>query len=575
MTVAYENIMQSAESGDASTLRDEMRYKSLTNLYYFSKVVLRYQELTAKLHLPFCKWIQDTVPLRFRGALMPRGHFKSTIVSKSYPLWSLIPIAKDLLEKFPELEQFLCFHNPDDRVLIVGESEDVGKKNLKDIKHNITNNQMLQWLFPEIIPEDLGKVKWTDTEIELPRSRSYDESSITCIGVGAKTTGKHYDKIIYDDLVGEKAAKSEAEMEAAKHWFKFAPGLANDPATVEELFIGTRWKAGEADLYGYVMATLPSDEDEVAQTKELATNEGERTAGFVWYIRSAIEPDPRTGEPVPIFPERFSMQTLNAIRRREGEYAFSCNYLNDPIAAGVTDFDPAWLKEYTVLDDQATLAPTDGSQRVRLSELNRISFYDPSTGGRAAKCEAAIVGMGCDWMQRRMLLDEWSENTTYGKAACRWMQMNDRFRFHKNYYELVGAQKSIEDVVNLMNIMMRQGLKCPHCGAAHRPMRIEGVKPPGGSNDKNKDDRIRTHLQDHAEAGRIYTRQNTHRKFKTQYSHFPHGTLKDVLDAVAWAAKMIKAPVSADQQTTERSDHKRQQMMSKPRTHTSVDYGGY
>lgn len=537
-----------------------------------------YKELSAKLHQEFCEYIQSTHEQRYRGALIPRGHFKSTIVSKCYPVWRLLSIDESLFIKYPFLESFRQFHDPNMRVVIVGESHDVAAKNLKDIKWNLQNNEMLRWLFPEIIPPDINATKWTDDEILLPRSRSYDESSITTLGVGAKTTGKHWDIIIYDDLIGEKASKSEAEMEAAKHWFKFAPGLANNPSTVEELFIGTRWKAGTADLYGYVMATLPSELAEVTDETdgaERVNSEGERVGGFVWYIRSAIEPNPETGDPEPIFPERFSLATLAAIERREGAYAFSCNYLNNPTAEGVTDFDLRWVHEYKVDLDNKTIRPTDGTPPIVLAQLLRISFYDPSAGGRTATCEAAIVGVGCDSLQRHFLLEEWSKNTTYGKAACRWFTMNDKYMFYKNYYEEVSSQKAIVDIVYLINQILKSGKSCPHCEQKHRPLRIEGYKPPGGAGEKHKADRIRSFLQDHAESGRVYTRWNSHRKFRTQLSEFPHGALLDVLDAVAYAMHIVQAPRSDNDRDSEQAEVQRRKAMSHPRTHTSIDYGGY
>jgi len=589
-SVLEHDVFQLAESGNADELRDDLRYRALTNLYYFSKVVLGYNKLSARLHLEFCDYIQRTIHIRFRGALIPRGHFKSTIVSKSYPLWRLIPIKADLLEKYndrycdarriPRLSDFVKYHDPNTRVVIVGEAADVASKNVKDVKWNLLNNELLQFLFPEIIPPDTNDTIWREDEILLPRTKSFDESSLTTLGVGAKTTGKHWDIIIYDDLFGEKASKSEAEAEAVKHWFKFAPGLANDPSTVEELFIGTRWKAGTGDIYGYVMATLPSEQEEIIDesgtpTEPRVNDEGERTGGFVWYIRSAVEPNPDTGTPEPIFPERFSLSTLASIRKREGEYAYSCNYLNDPTAEGVTDFNLAWLHEYRVEEDSKTLTPSDGTPQVILAQLNRISFYDPSGGGKKATCEAAIVAVGCDGLHRRFLLDEWSANTTYGKAACKWFTLNDKFMFYKNYYEEVSSQKAILDIVALINIILKSGKPCPHCGANHRRLRVEGYKPPGGIAEKHKDDRIRTFLQDHAESGRVYTRFNSARKFRTQYSEFPNGTLKDVLDAAAYAIHIVPPTRTWEDVQSDKAAEERARQGRKPRTHTERDYGGY
>src|SRR5262245_11023032 len=122
MTVLSKELYQVAESGDAEGLRDRLRYAALTNLYYFTKVVLGYRELSPRLHQEFCEYIVATRTQRRRGGLIPRGHFKSTIVSKSYPLWRLIPIDLILLNLYPDLLSWIPLHNRNFRVVIVGES---------------------------------------------------------------------------------------------------------------------------------------------------------------------------------------------------------------------------------------------------------------------------------------------------------------------------------------------------------------------------------------------------------------------------------------------------------------------
>lgn len=144
------------------------------------------------------------------------------------------------------------------------------------------------------------------------------------MGVGAKGTGFHFDLIIYDDIVGLVASQSRPEMEGAIEWFKLAPGLLHDPEASEEVMIGTRWLYGDQDLYGWEM---------------------EHMGTFEWLVRSAIENEQ------PIFPERFSLATLEAIRKREGDYYFSCQYMNQPIPQGGTAFDSAWLQTYGVSED--------------------------------------------------------------------------------------------------------------------------------------------------------------------------------------------------------------------------------
>jgi hypothetical protein len=458
----------------------------------------------------------------------------------------------------------LC-QDPETRILIVGESDTVAAKNLRDIKWNLQNNQVLKWLFPEIIPLDTNKTKWTDTEILLPRYGTYDESSITTIGVGAKTTGFHWDLIIYDDMVGEKAAKSAAEMNSAIEWFQYAPGLLNDPANGEEILIGTRWKHGDEDLYGYIMQNL--------QMGELDTG---RKIGFSWYIRAALEDedgnaDRQNGS--PIFPERFTKDTLEEIAHREKEYKFSCQYMNDPTAPGATDFDANWLKYFQVDQDRKTLIPMDGTPPIHLSQLNRISFYDPSAGGVSAKCQNAIVGLGGDHLRRIFILESWGKNCSFGEALESWHQLHDRYLFSENFYENVGAQKAIGDI----ELERLSQPVCRQCQKTHRRLRPKPFHPPSGKGEVNKDERIRLYSQTPMEEGRIYLRYGPlGSAIKNQFIVFPHGKLKDLIDAASSGIHLLKFPPSEEQIANEKEqDEKRKEQLHSSRTNTSRNYGGY
>src|SRR5262245_11838208 len=62
MGVLSKELYQVAESGDAEGLRDRLRYTALTNLYYFTKVVLGYRELSPRLHQEFCEYGCGWIP---------------------------------------------------------------------------------------------------------------------------------------------------------------------------------------------------------------------------------------------------------------------------------------------------------------------------------------------------------------------------------------------------------------------------------------------------------------------------------------------------------------------------------
>ncbi len=539
------SVLELAKTGAAEDLRSEMRAQADASLYYFAKVILGYDKLVDYLHLPFCEHLQSTQDTRKRGYLYPRGHFKSTIF-KAYVLWR---VTKDL----------------NLRVLGVGEADKIACKNLRDIKWHILNNEIFRWLYPEVIPEDLNKTKWTDNEILLPRSKSFDESTITMVGVGAKHTGFHYDLVGYDDPVGLVAAKSPPEMESAIEWFRMAPGLLHDPEVSEEIIFGTRWKYSDQDLYGWAMKNMPY---------RSASNG--KHSGFVWSVHSAEEQE--DGRET-LFPDRFSLETLRQINEREGDYNYSCNYLNNPIPDLSGALNIKSLKRYTIEDKNTKLVPTDDSPPVSLRELHRVCIYDPSGGGAFAKSKDALAAVGMSSDGRIFILALWEENAGFSRAIHRWQIMNDSFRFHTNKYEAVGAYKSIGDIIQAMRLQV----SCSSCSVdqkspfTHRPLIAGDWRPEGGSRGSSKEDRIRVFIQAPLEEGRIYLQVGGRMvsDLINQIASLGVNLRIDLLDATATAIHHLRRPDSFEDIELEKYDAVMRKQQQNSRIDTEHNYGGY
>lgn len=581
--MSQADILNLAESGRAEDLQMELWRRNLCSLYYFGKVTMGYNKMVDHLHLPLCDHLQNTITVKKRGVLWPRGHFKSTVIAKAYPLWRVLPIPLSFEKWMHErgedamLDLLHKWHNPDNRFLIIGETDGVAQKDLKDARWHLENNQVLRWLFyPNFKPEG----KWTDSELLLPRSKSWDESTLVADGVGAKGTGFHYTGIIYDDPIGEKAAKSVrmgsgSEMRAAIDWFKTAPGLLEDPKTGEELIAATRWCHGTLDLYGWIMAHLPDPSSEAVQSlpKEDADAVNERD-GFTWSIKSCFDDEGK-----PIFPERFTIASLKAIRHREGAYLFNCQYMNDPTAPEGSDFTDEMLNDYTISEDKRTLIPSDGTPPVTVASLYRITFWDPSPGGQQAEAENALITIGASSDRRIFVLDPWMKNCTYGQALEHYHRVNDMLRPIYTYYEQVGAQKSVEDVEKERQLAGKESPYCKHCASegrgdkiVHRPLHLKAEKPPAGT----KEDRILGWSREKISTRQVYFRfGGMFERLRKQITQFPHSKPIDGFDALAYCLHLVKYPSRQEDEATEKADSLALQQAWKPRTNTQYDYGGY
>jgi hypothetical protein len=546
-------IMQLAAQGQADELLEVLRNKCLEpmgGLYYFTKVVLGYKDLVPHFHLPFCDHIVSSIPLLKRGYLLPRGHFKSTVISKAYLLWRFCGGAR-VSGKDPR----------NLRWLVVGESDTVAKKNINDIAWHLQNNQLLKVLFPEIIPPDFSRVKWTDTELEINRPQSFDEPSIKTVGIGAKLTGFHFSGIDYDDPIGEKAAKSVAEMQSAEDWFAYAPGLADDPLSLEEIIAGTRWKHGKADLYGKIMDELPEGQQ----------TDG-RPCGFTWYVKGCYDED---GD--PLFWPRFTREVLQSILQREKTYKFSAQYLNQPCAPEGSQFREEQIKTFKIAigadGKRDLILPTDGTPAIKLAHLARLSFYDPSSGGKFAGSENAIVLCGTSPDGRKFAFKVWSANCGFREAVEQWFRFNDQYLTWPNLFEGVGPHKEVASIVALRQVED----VCRVCilkdkKVKHRRLGPVCVNPPGGVG--SKEDRILTFIQADVEDGLVYLHEDDILTRK-QMLEFPHGELMDRLDALAYAVYYSRRPHTVEELEAQEHEREAKNISRVQRTAQTYDVGGY
>jgi hypothetical protein len=447
------------------------------------------------------------------------------------------------------------------RIFLAGESDQRVVAALRNVKWHLESNKMLRWLFPQICPPDVNKTMWRDDAITLPRTMDFDEPTIRAVGIGTKVTGYHGNIFVWDDLIGEKAAASEAIMSAANDYIDYAIGLADNPEAVEWLFAGTRWKYGQADTYGKLMEEQPFWRDPAGQPH-----------GIKWFVHSAFLEDGS-----PSFPERFSIATLEDIRKQQRDYKFSCQYLNTPSTPEGGDFPSSLVK--TFIGEGDTITPSDGTPPCKLTDLLRISFYDLSSGGQSALCENAIVVLGTHPDGRRFALDAFLKNCGYREALEAWYRLNDQYKCYQNWYEKIGAQKEIEEFdlmvrANGCELCRRRQAANPDTKIPeHLKLRMQGYDHKGFSG--NKDDRCRLYLQTTVEEGRLYINAKL-AALRVQVTSFPHYHLRDGTDALATAVHLSRAPMASEERRSQEIELEQlKEMAPEARVHTDRCYGGY
>ena len=475
--------------GTSEVHRQFLRAKCRESLYFLCKAVLGFRDFTPHLHKPSCDFIQDQLPPR-KLFMLPRSFFKSYLATIGYPIWLVI--------QEPDGKRF---RGPEERILVANATATNAEQFLAKIKSIFERNTLFQWLFPELIPDFASRhITWNVGAATLPRKIEYPEPTFSTIGVGGAVVGRHFTRILLDDLINDQHAASPELMRKAIEWYKYAESLLEVSGRDELIVIGTRWAF--SDLY----SEIESSEGEFSVTNPL---------GFAKCIRHAIEDDQ------PIFPERFDFQELARLRSKLGDYMFSCLYLNNPRQPGVNDFDVNWLNYYKFTKDAKILL--GDSEEIDPNDLDRVAIIDIATSTRREADFSAIVVIGVDFKRRVFLLEAWHGRVQTRHLIEQIFKLGKRWHVRAAYYEDSAQQRLIQYSLE------------EHAKATGQHMRIESVK---AGNKQSKEQRVRL-VSTYFANGQVFIRESM-LDFINEYSDFPLGKHDDILDAFAYFPRCVR-----------------------------------
>jgi predicted phage terminase large subunit-like protein len=274
-------------------------YNAIGDLYHFNREILGYEQMNEQPHRLMCDSVQSGGKSQLH--LWPRGHFKSTMITVGYTLYKIAL-------------------NPNIRILIANATLANSKSFLREIKGHLERNEKLRAIIGDQVSKD---EKWTETEIIVKsRTLNLKEPTIQVAGVGQGLASQHYDLIIGDDLVNELTITTPEQIQKTIDWYKMANSLLEPNG--DTILIGTRYHFG--DIYGWIIKEFS---DEYKPQIHAVYKDGEL-----------------------IFPSRFTEEIVAKIRKKQGSYMFSCQYMNNPVDDENAKFKKGWIKYLPTLPDK-------------------------------------------------------------------------------------------------------------------------------------------------------------------------------------------------------------------------------
>lgn len=277
------------------------------DLALFCRDFLGYKDLNNQ-HQELCDFLINGK--KFKLILMPRYSFKSCICTVGYSLWKLI-------------------FNPNLRILIYSDATTKAEGFLTSFKNHIEGKVVgsdFRKIFGAWETDPNRKGKWSNREIIISkRTSGHAEATIETAGIGTSLIGKHYDIIIFDDIVSDINVTTKEQMDKVADCYKKALSLLVPGGEV--LIVGTRWDFG--DLYGRIIA-----ENEENETFDIILKDAEE------------EKDGKL-----IFEDiGLNREFLNFQRKEQKAYIYSCLYRNSPVDPETALFKPSDFSFYNRID---------------------------------------------------------------------------------------------------------------------------------------------------------------------------------------------------------------------------------
>ncbi len=383
----YDSIHTTAEKAGAliPTLAELCR----TDLFYLLTRACGRRDIDKDWLFDRCLEVQNNPDEHLD--LWAREHYKSTIITFALTI-----------------QNILC--NPDITVGIFSHTKPIARAFLRQIKYELESNARLKYLFPDILWESPKKdapnagAQWSeDKGITVKRLTNPKECTVEAHGlVDGQPTSKHYNLLIYDDVVTLESVSSPEMMKKTTDALALSYNLGAHGGN--RRFIGTRYH------YNDTYATL-LERGTVTRRIHPATKDG-------------------TYDGEPVFLDR---ETLVNKRRDMGPYVFACQMLQDPKSDSVQGFDEAWLRDY-------------GNQLPEEHGMNVYILVDPANEKRKMNDYTTfmVIGLGSD--QNYYWLDGVRDRLNLTERTETLFALHRKWQPQAVGYEHYGMQADIQHI---------------------------------------------------------------------------------------------------------------------------------
>lgn len=477
----YEEKLQIAKQYEALEKSFRLKQKEVysKDFYYFSRDVLGWPDIYEPLHQKVCDFVQDNVDNHKLLILLPRGTFKSSIVTIGYTLWRICK-------------------NPNERIMIGNATYPMAVSFLKQIKDQLGRNEELKAIYG-----DLGKDadSWRDDQITLSGeitkgSKGYrgKEPTVSVYGTGSNLTGSHFTLAILDDMVNRENIGTKDQIQKVINFYKDTLDLVDISGSGHKqvIVIGTTWH--QADLYSWIQDKETGIIDDF-KVLCMPAYEGEWLKGKL------------------LFPRRLGWKQLEELKRQQGSSHFSAQYLLDPVP----------LETATFRGDFRYYEAPD----IKNVPGNIFIAVDPAISEKKEADYSAMVCVKVDKNNDWYILDLWRDKVNPKRLIDQIFYWDEKWKPNSIGVETVSFQKALQFYI--YEEMKRRNRFLPIKELRH--------------SDRSKDERIRGLEPRYETGSIFHNKLLTLNEIlEDELRRFPRGKNDDLLDSLASLLELAFPP---------------------------------
>ena len=341
----YPKIIESLKSYSQEEQRVIMAELGRKDLYFFIIYILGRKDM-AEHNWYFDRIREVQKEPDGRLDLWARGFCKTSIITHGMSIWDIM-------------------RNPETTIGIVSWSRRAAIDIVKAIKTELESNELLKELYPDVLYDnpEVQSPRWSDERgLIVKRTSNKREATIEGTGLDTQLTGRHFDILVYDDIVSVNNVTSNEVIQNTTNALLTSFNLVSRDG--KKRFIGTRYHT--VDTYDYLIKNK--------------------------IVKPRIYPATIDGTPDGEPCEIITKEQLEEKRHEMTPFIFSAQMLLNPVSDDERRFNPQLFQYY------------DKSSLDKLTK-NVYITVDAATSKKKGSDYSALAVMAVDALDNVYLVD--------------------------------------------------------------------------------------------------------------------------------------------------------------------------